>query len=129
MEKLGTVKELSGNYMTVTIHRDSACGDSCAACGLCGNSREMTLRLKNTGNFAIGDTIRLISDDKKFLGHSAAGYLSLTALLILGAVLGGIWGGDWFAFGGGIVGILLGILVLRLFFTDKIEITTEKVER
>ena len=129
MEKLGTVKELSGNYMTVTIHRDSACGDNCAACGLCGNSREMTLRLKNTGNFAVGDTIRLISDDKKFLGNSAAGYLSLTALLILGAVLGGILGGDWFAFGGGIVGIILGLLVLRLFFTDKIEITTEKVER
>ncbi len=129
MEKLGTVKETSGNYMTVTIHRDSACGDNCAACGLCGNSREMTLKLKNTGNFAVGDTIRLISDDKKFLGLSATGYLSLTALLILGAVLGGILGGDWFAFGGGLVGMLLGVLVLRLFFTDKIEVTTEKVER
>ena len=115
--------------MLVTIHRDSACGDNCAACGLCGNSREMSVRLKNTKGFTPGDTVRLISDDSKFLGHSAAGYLSLTALLIVGAILGGILGGDWFAFGGGLLGILLGIVILKLFFSDKIEITTEKVER
>ena len=129
MEKLGTVKATSGGYMLVTIHRDSACGDNCAACGLCGNSREMSVRLKNTKGFTPGDTVRLISDDSKFLGHSAAGYLSLTALLIVGAILGGILGGDWFAFGGGLLGILLGIVILKLFFSDKIEITTEKVER
>ena len=129
MEKLGTVKEISGSFMTVTIHRDSACGDNCAACGLCGNNREMSITLKNNGNFVVGDTLRIISDDRKFLGHSAVGYLSLTVLLIVGAVIGGIFGGDWFAFGGGLMGVLLGILILRLFFTDKVEITTEKVER
>ena len=129
MEKYGTVKETSGGYMNVTILRDSACGDNCAACGLCGNGREMTLRLKNTKGFKAGDKIRLTSSDKSFLKHSAAGYLSLTALLIGGAVIGGICGGDWFAFGGGLLGVLLGIAVLKLFFKDKIEITTEKVER
>ena len=128
MEKYGTVKNISDGYMNVTIQRDSACGDNCAACGLCGNSREMTIRLKNTGDFKAGDKIRLISSDKSFLKHSAAGYLSLTALLIAGAVIGSLCGGDWMAFVGAIVGTAVGILVLRLFFTDKLEIATEKVE-
>ena len=128
MEKFGIVSEASGGYMNVTIQRDSACGDNCAACGLCGNSREMTVKLKNTKDFKTGDKIRLVSNDKSFLKHSAAGYLSLTALLILGAVIGSLCGGDWMAFLGAILGTAVGILVLRLFFTDKLEITTEKVE-
>ncbi len=128
MEKYGTVTNISGGYIDVTIQRDSACGDNCAACGLCGNSREMTLRLKNTKDFKVGDKIRLMSNDKSFLKHSAAGYLSLTALLILGAVVGSICGGDWMAFLGAIAGTALGILALKLFFTDKMEIETEKVE-
>ncbi len=128
MEKYGTVTELIGGYMNVTIQRDSACGDNCTACGLCGNSREMTIKLKNTNNFKKGDKIRLVSSDKSFLKHSAAGYLSLTALLILGAVIGSLWGDDWMAFLGAISGTAVGILILKLFFTDKLEITTEKVE-
>ncbi len=128
MEKYGTVKETSDGYMDVTILRDSACGENCAACGLCGNGREMTLRLKNTKGFKAGDKIRLTSSDKSFLKHSAAGYLSLTALLIAGGVTGSLLGGDWMAFVGAIAGLALGILVLKLFFTDKLEIETEKVE-
>ncbi len=128
MEKYGKVTEISGGYMNVTIQRDSACGDSCAACGLCGNGREITIKLKNSNNFEKGDKIRLVSSDKCFLKHSAAGYLSLTALLILGAVIGSLCGGDWMAFVGAIMGTAIGILILKLFFTDKLEITTEKVE-
>ncbi len=128
MEKYGTVKETSGGFMNVTILRDSACGDNCAACGLCGNGREMTLRLKNTKGFRTGDKIRLTSSDKAFLKHSAAGYLSLTALLVAGGVIGSLFGGDWMAFVGALVGLALGIMVLKLFFTEKLEIETEKVE-
>lgn len=128
MEKYGTVTETTGGYMNVTILRGSACGDNCSACGLCGNGREMTLRLKNTKDFKTGDKIRLISSDKSFLKHSAAGYLSLTALLIAGAVIGSLLGGDWAAFAGAILGTAVGILVLKLFFTDKLEIETEKIE-
>lgn len=128
MEKYGTVTEILGGYMNVKLQRDSACGDNCAACGLCGNSREMTVRLKNTNDFEEGDKVRLVSSDKSFLRYSAAGYLSLTALLIAGAVIGSLWGNEWLAFAGAILGTAVGILVLRLFFTDKFEITAEKVE-
>ncbi len=128
MEKLGTVTEVSGEYMTVAITRDSACGDNCAACGLCGNNREMTVELKNTKNFRKGDRVCLVSDDKTVLRNSALGYLSLTALLIAGGVAGGILGGDWAAFGGAVLGLAIGIGVLRLFFKNKIDIDVQKVE-
>ncbi len=128
MEKSGTVIKTKGEYIEVSVTRDSACGESCAACGLCSNSREMRVTLKNTQGLRVGDKVRLISDDKKVLGHSATGYLSLTALLILGGVIGGILGGDWAAFLGAILGLVLGICALRLFFTKNIEITIEKIE-
>jgi sigma-E factor negative regulatory protein RseC len=128
MEKYGTVTNISGSYMDVKIIRDSACGDNCAACGLCGNGREMTLRLKNTKGFKAGDKIRLMSNDKSFLKYSAAGYLSLTALLISGGIIGSLLGGDWTAFVGAIAGLAIGVLSLKLFFKDKLEIETEKVE-
>ena len=128
MEKLGTVKEVIGADIIVSVVRDSACGDNCAACGLCGNGREMTVRLKNTKGFEIGDRVRLVAEDKKVLGNSALGYLSLTALLIAGGVIGGILGGDWAAFCGAIAGLAVGVGALKLFFKDKFDIDVQKVE-
>lgn len=126
MEKTGTVIKATDEYILVSVSRDSACGENCAACGLCKNNRETTLRLKNTDNFKLGDTVRLISDDRKFLAYSATGYLSLTALLLGGGITGGFLGGDWAAFLGAFFGLLLGILLLKLFFKNKLEITAKK---
>ena len=114
--------------MQISVIRDSACGGSCAACGLCSNSREMTLALKNTLNLSVGNKVRLISDDRKIIRFSATGYRSLTVLLILGAILGGIIGGDWLAFICAVMGTLLGIFILRKVFTKRAEIIVEKIE-
>ncbi len=128
MEKIGVVTEIRGDFVLVTVSRDSACGENCAACGLCRNSREMTIELKNTGNFKKGDKLRLVSDSKAFVSHSAIGYLSLTILLILGGILGSLTRNEWFAFGGSLIGVLLGILIIKLFFTHKLDIKAEKIE-
>lgn len=128
MEKIGVVTEILGDFVLVTVSRDSACGENCAACGLCRNSREMTIELKNTGNFQKGDKLRLVSDNRTIVSHSAVGYLSLTILLILGGVLGSLSGNEWFAFGGSLIGVLLGILIIKLFFTHKLDIKAEKIE-
>ena len=128
MEKQGTVAKVAGDMMTVAIVRDSACGDNCAACGLCGNRREMTVELKNDGGFAAGDKVLLVSEDSKVVGNSAIGYLSLTALLVGGGVAGAYIGGDWAAFCGAIIGLGLGIGLLRLVFKNKMDIEIYKVE-
>ena len=129
MEKMGTIKDVCGDDMVVLVVRDSACGENCAACGLCGNGREMTVTLKNTKDFKKGDRVRLLSDDKKVMKSSAVGYLSLTALLIGGGAVGGVLGGDWAAFGGAIAGLALGIVVLKMFFKNKIDIDVQKVNQ
>ncbi len=128
MEKYGVVTSILENFAEVTIIRDSACGENCSSCGLCENNRTMTVKIKNNGEFKKGDKIKLSSDTKTFVAHSALGYLSLTILLIAGAAIGGMLGSEWLAFVGGIVGVLLGILIIRIFFSDKLEIKAEKIE-
>lgn len=128
MEKTGVVVEIKNGYALVNIERDSACGDNCAACGLCSN-REMTVKIKNDKNFVVGDLVRLKTDDKKFLRGSAIGYLSLTILLLAGGVIGSIIGGEWTAFFGALVMIGVGVVVLRKFFTKKLDVEAEKITR
>ncbi|MBE7032282.1 MAG: hypothetical protein E7401_04895 [Ruminococcaceae bacterium] len=126
MEKLGTVTKTDGEFVEVTVHRDSACGENCAACGLCAN-RDMTVTVKNPGGLCVGDEVRLLAEDKKFLKVSALGYLSLTLLLFLGGIIGAIWGSEWLSFILAILFVFAGVLVLRKLAPDSIEIKIEKL--
>ncbi|MBR2452479.1 MAG: SoxR reducing system RseC family protein [Clostridia bacterium] len=128
MEKFGTVTKIEKDKAVVTVIRDSACGENCAACGICKNSKEMTMIVPGD-DFKVGDKVRLVTDDKTFLKSSAIGYLLLTALLIVGGVMGAKLGGDWAAFIGALLGLGTGVVLIRCFFAEKIEIRTEKVER
>ena len=127
MEKTGFVSKINGENITVSVNRDSACGENCAACGLCSN-REMSVRLKNPGGLSVGDKVRLISDDRIFVGHSALGYALLTLLMILGGTLGTASGNEWIAFGCALLGLGMGIVILKLFFKKNMEIKVEKIE-
>ncbi len=127
MEKTGIVAEIKNGYVYIKVERDSACGDNCAACGLCAN-REMMVKIKNTKKFVIGDEVMLKSDDSKFLKSSAIGYLSLTVLLLAGGMIGSLIGGEWTAFVGALVMIGVGVVILRSF-SKKMDIVAEKITR
>lgn len=126
MEKIGRVVRISGNIAEITITRDSACGENCAACGLCQN-RELTVKLSVPNGIAVGDTVRLCTEDKGFLRLSALGYLSLTLLLLAGGVIGTILGSEWLAFLLSILFVALGVLTLRLVSPKSPQIRIEKV--
>ena len=126
MEKLGTVTKVNGEFVEVMVHRDSACGENCAACGLCAN-RDMTVTVKNTGGLCAGDSVRLLAEDKKFLKVSAIGYLSLTVLLLAGGIIGAALGSEWLAFALSICFVLAGIGVLKILAPDSVEIKIEKL--
>ena len=128
MEKLGIVSKVNNDYIEVDVHRDTACGENCAACGLCPN-RDMTVTLKNCGGFCVGDEVRLLSEDKKVLRLSALGYLSLTLLLFLGAIAGTALGSEWLAFGLAILFVFAGVFVLKKVSPKSIEIKVEKITR
>ena len=126
MEKIGKVSKISGNIAEIIITRDSACGENCAACGLCQN-RELTVTLAVSDDIQKGDTVRLLAEDKGILRLSAVGYLSLTVLLFLGAILGTLWGSEWLAFLLSILFVSLGVAVLKLIPPKTPQIRVEKL--
>lgn len=129
MEQTGTVYWADENTAKIKIHRSSACGENCAACGLCGK-RDMTVCIKNTAGFEVGDEVRLTSDDSGFVKRVAAGYLTLTALLILGAAIGFVCSGnEIISFFCAFAALGAGVLVMRKLFKKDIDIKTEKIER
>ena len=57
MEKVyGIVKEIKGEYASVSIKRDSMCSDNCASCGLC-SMRETVVTVKNPLNAKAGQKV------------------------------------------------------------------------
>lgn len=126
MEKLGTVTNINGDLVEVMVHRDSACGENCAACGLCAN-HDMLVSVTNPGGLCVGDSVRLLAEDKKFLKVSAIGYLSLTVLLLAGGIIGAALGSEWLSFALAVCFVLAGILVLKILAPDSVEIKIEKL--
>ncbi len=126
MEKTGTVTKKNGNIAEILIKRDSACGENCAACGLCKNN-ELRIKLAVSPEINEGDKVRLLSEDRLVVGFSAVGYLGLTAFLILGGFLGTFLGGEWASFLLALVFVLGGALVIRKAVPKGAEIKVEKI--
>lgn len=126
MEKQGTVVKLSGNIADILIKRDSACGENCAACGLCKNN-ELSLSLEVPEGTKCGDLVRLVSEDKEVVKFSAAGYLGLTALLIAGGVLGTALGWEWLGFLLAVAFAFGGTLLIRKVSPKGVQIKVEKI--
>jgi sigma-E factor negative regulatory protein RseC len=126
MEKIGTVATVCGGIAEIKITRDSACGENCAACGLCQN-RELTVKLTVPDDIKMGDTVKLVAEDAGFLKLSAIGYLSLTLFLILGGVIGTLLKSEWLAFALAVLFPLAGIFVLKKVSPKNAQIRIEKV--
>lgn len=125
MTKSGTVLSVHSGTAKIRITRDSACGDNCAACGLC-DMREMVIELPVDDDINVGDRVVLITKNSTFLKNSALGYITLTALLILGAIIGARIGGDVLSFAMALAFVGIGVLTLRLIPQKNTEIKVEK---
>ncbi len=126
MEKRGRVEKIYNNKAEIKIVRDSACGDNCAACGLCPN-REMTVTLPKVPGLMQGDEVRLVSDSSAFVKKTVWAYMILTLLLILGGIFGTASGGEWVGFFLAIVFVIVGVLVIRRLCPKGVEIRIEKL--
>ena len=110
----------------IKITRDSACGDNCAACGLC-DAREMVVELPVSGDINPGDHVVLVAKNSTFLKNSALGYITLTILLLLGAILGAKIGGDMLSFVMALAFVGIGLFILKLIPHKNTEIKVEKM--
>ena len=126
MEKLGKVRKIQNGIAEIEIERDSACGENCAACGLCG-SKQLVVSLPVDSIISAGDTVKLVAKDSKILWLSAVGYLSLTVLILAGAVLGTHFGEEWLGFLLAFALLLCGVLILRKLAPKPGHIRVEKI--
>ena len=89
--------------------------DACAKCGACGHmDQQGSIRLK--ADCAVGDWVRVVFPDQKFVGAAALAYGLPLALLLLGLAVGCALsaGRDVGLLRGAAAGLLAGVLCLRL---------------
>lgn len=70
----------------VEITRSSACGESCASCGLCPGQTARVFAV-NDVNAAVGDEVMIEMSDKKVLGAAFLVYIVPIITLIVGYLL------------------------------------------
>jgi sigma-E factor negative regulatory protein RseC len=75
MEQIGLVKTCKGKRALVKIVRESACGDNCASCNLCGE-KERKQWVVNDMGAKEGDTVKIE------LSASSALLMSFTAYVL-----------------------------------------------
>lgn len=126
MEKLGKVRKIENGIAEIEIERDSACGENCAACGLCGG-KQLVVSLPVDSTISAGDTVKLAIKDSKILWLSAVGYLSLTILILAGAALGTHFGREWLGFLLAFILLVCGVLILRKAAPKPGHIHVEKI--
>ena len=126
MKKLGKVRKIENGIAEIEIERDSACGENCAACGLCGG-KQLVVSLPVDTTVSADDTVKLTANDSKILWLSAVGYLSLTILILAGAVLGTHFGGEWLGFLLAFALLICGVLILRKLAPKPGHIRVEKI--
>lgn len=83
MLQTGIIRKLNNSEAEVEITRSSACGESCASCGLCPGQTARVFAV-NDLNAQEGDTIVIDMADKKILGAAFLVYIVPIIMLIAG---------------------------------------------
>ena len=109
MEQTGIVEECTDGMAKVKITRSSACGDSCASCGMC-TGRETVIEARNDCGAVTGDTVVLNMSSSKVLNAAFLVYIVPVILLVLGCIAGG------YIFKSENVGILSGFVLMAVSF-------------
>lgn len=110
MLQTGIVKKISKNAAEIEITRSSACGDSCASCGLCPG-RTASVEASNGVGAKIGDTVIIDMADKNVIGAAFLVYIVPVIILIIGYFAGEA------IFNSETSGIITGFLLMALTFT------------
>ncbi len=87
MIKTGYVIGADEKIVKIRVHRESACGGNCAHCNGC-ESGEVVIEAENIIGAKIGETVKILMEDKAFLKNTLWGYGALVFALILGGILG-----------------------------------------
>lgn len=115
MVQNGIVKQIIKNMAEVEIQRSSACGESCASCGLCPGQLTVVSAL-NDADAKIGDSVIIDMSDKKVLGAALLVYI-VPVLMLFGGYFAGyaIFGGETAAVAAGFTVMAAAFMIIILF--------------
>jgi len=115
----GRVLSIDADHVWVeTDPRAVGCGN-CDSPGGCrsgffsGANAHRRYRVPNSINAAVGEEVQLTTADGSLLKISLLAYGLPTLLVVIGAALGQSLHGDLWAINGAIIGLLIGVLILR----------------
>lgn len=109
MYQTGIVEELSKDMAKIRIQRSTACGETCASCGMCP-AKDMVISALNKPNAKVGDTVSVYLSDAKILKAAFLVYIIPIIMLVIGYAIGIKWYGSENA------GILFGFVALIVSF-------------
>ncbi|MBQ6558086.1 MAG: SoxR reducing system RseC family protein [Clostridia bacterium] len=87
MYQKGIIKKTVKNIADVEIQRSTACGESCASCGLCPGQTAV-VKADNAIGAKSGDTVIIDMADQKVLGAAFLVYIVPVVVLIIGYFIG-----------------------------------------
>ena len=112
MKREAKVVRESGRLMAEVL-REEAC-QSCRACRF-GQVERVLVELPQEGEYREGETIELEVPDGTVSRGALLAYALPLAAMLAGLVLGARWGAEGVQALGALVGLALGLLVVRLF--------------
>ncbi len=127
LEEEAKVVSAEGDFITVEVVRQSACG-TCSAKAGCGvevvsriagsRVRTMTLQVRNTIGAEVGDHVIVAVPDAVMVKSSMLVYITPLVLMVLGAILAESLGGpqsrsDLLAVIGAVAGFVMGLAIVR----------------
>lgn len=124
MENRGIVTRVEGTYALVEVRPMSGGCGRCHEAGGCGShllnealrpQRMNSYRLMNGIGARIGDAVMISVPEGAVLRVALLAYLLPVLCLIVGAAIGtSVYGEDRFALAGAVIGLMTGLLLLRL---------------
>ncbi|MEE1013759.1 MAG: SoxR reducing system RseC family protein [Clostridia bacterium] len=121
MEQIGYVVEVLGTDVKVRVVRESACGGNCGACHGCPSGAVFVTCANDIDvPFMVGEEVVVEMPAKQFFGGTLGSYGIMTLCMLLGAILGYLLTKyEAVSVLGGFLGLVVGILLMRVFFQGR----------
>ncbi len=65
MNQIGEVSSVKGDFAEVIIKKESSCGENCASCGMCDNSKIRKVTVYNECGANVGDRVEIFLESWK----------------------------------------------------------------
>ena len=115
LTKQGIVVADEGENIKIKIRRSSACGESCASCGICG-SNDLIISVPNSDGLNVGDIVDIEITDNKILK-----YAFLIYIVPLVFLLAGYFSGSYFWDENTGIGLSIALFILSFALMYKVD--------